>query len=95
MNNDLENFDIFCFNSKTPHYCFNCKDVDKDLLEQIVPLIHQNAKLGFFNLNHITRNDINILDSIFSEYFMSSYKTTLYQTRVLFYPEKNSESRHL
>ena len=66
---------------------FNCKYINKDLLEKIVPLIHHNPTLWFFNINHITGNDICTLDSIFSEYFMSNYKTTLYSNFLSFYPE--------
>ena len=58
---------------------------------QIVPLIHQNAKLLFFNINHITRSEIDILDSIFSEYYMSNYKTTLYKSFIFFFPEEAAD----
>ena len=81
---------ISCSNLITIYYYFNCKDVDKDLFEKIVPLIHHKAALWFFNINHMTRNDINILDSIFAEHFMSNYQTTLYNPYLVFYPEKRN-----
>ena len=79
---------IFCRDLIDPIYFFNCKDVRKDLLEQIVPLIHQNPKLLFFNINHMTSNDVDILDLVFSEYFISNLKTTLYTSCILFTPEE-------
>ena len=93
-NNPEQSIVMMCRESTTPIYYFNCKDVDKELLEQIVPLIHHIAKLWFFNINHITRNDIAILDSILSEYVMSNDTTTLYQSQILFYPEL-TENEHI
>ena len=75
-NDPIDYWVVFSLNPSFPLYFFNCKDVDEDLLKQIVPLIHHDAKLLFFNINHITSNDIDILDQIFSEYLMSNYKTT-------------------
>ena len=86
-NNPEQSIVIMCRESTTLIYYFNCKDVDKDLLEQIVPLIHHIPTLLFFNINHMTSKDIDILDSVFSEYFMSNDTTTLYQAQILFYPE--------
>ena len=94
MENNLEqSIVIMCRESTTPIYYFNCKDVDKDLLEQIVPLIHHIATLLFFNINHMTRNDVDILDSIFSEYVMSNDTTTLNQSQILFCPEYSEDER--
>ena len=82
---------MLCWDSSNPTYYFNCKDVNKDLFGQVIPLIHHNAKLSFFNINHITRNDIDILDTIFLEYFMSNYKTTLNKSYIFFFPEEYSD----
>ena len=35
----------------------------------------------------MTSNDFDILDSVFSEYFMSNDATALYQSQILFFPE--------
>ena len=58
-----------------------------------MPLIHHDAKLLFFNINHITSNDIDILDQIFSEYLMSNYKTTLYESLIFFSPERPEDQK--
>ena len=78
MKNNLEQSVVIMFReSTTPIYYFNCKDVDKDLLKQIVPHIHHIPILLFSNINHMTSNDIDILNSVFSEYAMSNDTTTL------------------
>ena len=79
---------ILCVKLIPPIYYFNCKDVDRDLLEKIVPLIHHIPNLLFFNVNHMTSNDVDILDSVFSEYFMSNYKSPLYKSVLTFDPEE-------